>query len=43
MEDELNIEIGRILTRMATSQSSNWDYAGHMFETKDGASSRRAT
>lgn len=39
MEEELIIEIGQILKRAAVSQAEAWDYAGYMFETKDGNSS----
>ncbi len=39
MEEDLIIEIGRTLKRAAQEQDGEWDYAGYMFETKDGVSS----
>lgn len=39
MEEDLIIEIGRTLKKAAQTQEGDWDYAGYMFETKDGVSS----
>ncbi len=39
MEEDLIVEIGRILKRAAQDQDGDWDFAGYMFETGDGVNS----
>lgn len=39
IKEELIIRVGQLLMKSARESSEAWDYAGYMFETKDGASS----
>ena len=39
MEEEIIVAVGQLLMRNAKASSPAWDYAGYMFETKDGISS----
>lgn len=39
MQEELTSAIKQALMRNAKTSSPEWDYAGYMFETKDGVSS----
>lgn len=39
LEEDLIVEIGQLLMRSAKGSAPEWDYAGWMFETRDGRSS----
>lgn len=39
IQEELITTIGQALMRNAKTSAAEWDYAGYMFETKDGVSS----
>lgn len=39
IQEDLIAAIGQALMRNANASPSDWDYAGYMFETKDGVSS----
>ena len=39
VKEDITIQIGQILLRSAKASAERWDYAGYMFETRDGTSS----